>query len=497
MHKINILLSDELKAVLEEIQDSSSVARLLLSEHDKKDLKEDHANYLSISNLDKTKLSYLTKERLDSIPDGQDPWTHNKRFFARPASVINKIFNGVHDKDLEVFNNLYKSILSRIKFTFKILSGNDIRKYYHGDMYRGCSGSLGNSCMKYDNCQRYMGLYVDNSDVVTMLGMFDDDQYLLGRALLWNFDSYKVMDRIYTVNDEELSYQFKRWAIANGYMYKYEQKWNNSLAFELGGKKIEQKFAIQLKNWKYDRYPYMDTFKFFDKTKGILYNFNENTNLKTLCAPDGSQFENDYLAHDFSTGLFHHRGETVSITYMDGKLIPDSTLRVHTHNAEWSRINNMYMLKKDVEFNEELDDFLFIKELDHLNNQEAISIRKKEMEERKKKQAMERARHEEMLKMLYEQQRITLTNTDQTNSDPARDRYITVDEGLHFFEHAILGRARRPRVHPIDTVSDNFTTPPTVSDNFTQEDPALRDQNESRFYITADPMPSSWTEPAT
>lgn len=282
------------------------------------------------------------------------------------------------------------------------------------------------------------------------------------------------MDRIYTVNDEELSYQFKRWAIANGYMYKYEQKWNNSLAFELGGKKIEQKFAIQLKNWKYDRYPYMDTFKFFDKTKGILYNFNENTNLKTLCAPDGSQFENDYLAHDFSTGLFHHRGETVSITYMDGKLIPDSTLRVHTHNAEWSRINNMYMLKKDVEFNEELDDFLFIKELDHLNNQEAISIRKKEMEERKKKQAMERARHEEMLKMLYEQQRITLTNTDQTNSDPAR-----------------------PRVHPIDTVSDNFTTPPTVSDNFTQEDPALRDQNESRFYITADPMPSSWTEPAT
>ena len=92
-------------------------------------------------------------------------------------------------------------------------------------------------------------------------------------------------------------------------------------------------------------------------------------------------------------------------------------------------------------------------------------------------------------KMLYEQQRITLTNTDQTNSDPARDRYITVDEGLHFFEHAILGRTR-PRVHPIATVSDNFTTPPTVSDNFTQEDP------ESRFYITADPMPSSWTEPA-
>lgn len=460
MQKISILLSDELKSIMEEIKENSSVARLLLSEHNISDLRKDYVNYLSISNLDKTKISYLTNERMDSISEELDPWTYNKRFFARPASVVNKIFKDIHDKDLEIFNNLYKSILCKIKFTFRILNGNDVKLYYHGDRYRTSSGSLGNSCMKYDNCQRYMNLYVDNSDTISMLGMFDDDNLLMGRALLWNFDSNKVMDRIYTINDEELSYQFKKWANANGYMYKYEQRWNNSLSFEMCGKKIDKKFSVKLKNWKYDRYPYMDTFKFFDKANGILYNYNDNNTLTILCAPDGSQFDNEHLALDFVTGLFHHRGETVTISYMDGEHITNSTLRTYSPHANWSIVNNMYILKNDSVFDDELDDFIFNEKLDHLNDKDAISLRKKEQYERIKRRQMERSKFSDIIDFI----------DPVRYAQGARQRAEVVE--------VELGRVRNTARHPIE---DSLIEPALPEENMqvqtvvTQRNPVEND----------------------
>jgi hypothetical protein len=42
---------------------------------------------------------------------------------------------------------------------------------------------------------------------------------LLGRAILWDLDSIKLMDRIYTTNDEDLQFHFK-WGTENGFLYK-------------------------------------------------------------------------------------------------------------------------------------------------------------------------------------------------------------------------------------------------------------------------------------
>ena len=60
---IDLLISDELKNLLKEIESDSVVAKLLLKKrHSKEDLVESPVNYISISHDDKSKISYLTTE---------------------------------------------------------------------------------------------------------------------------------------------------------------------------------------------------------------------------------------------------------------------------------------------------------------------------------------------------------------------------------------------------------------------------------------------------
>lgn len=384
---VNLNISDSLREILEEIKDASVLAERLLKRNDKEDLQEDFVDYISISVEDQTKISYLSPEKMQLI-DPSDYWTTNRRVRARPGSVIQKIFKNLLPRDVEIFNNLYKSALNRIKFTLKIVEGESIKRYYYGENYRNSDGSLGSSCMKYINRQDYLNIYVDNPSIIKMLIMVDDEGYLLGRSLLWNCNGYKIMDRIYTINDEELSYHFKKWAIDNGYMYKHEQKWNNTLSFELDGKKIEQKIEIKLPFFKYQKYPYLDTFKFLDSKKGALYNYIPNDYIKTLCSADGDLYSSDFLALDFVTNLFQNRDETVSIRYFDGKFI-NHELRTHSSNVEWSRLNDMYILRKDCFHNEEVDDYIFCETLDQLNDKKAIENAKIKVQEREQSRKRE------------------------------------------------------------------------------------------------------------
>lgn len=384
---VDIFISDSLRKILENISESSFIAESLLKKrHYKEDLNEEEPiNYLSTSESDPTKISYITQERLIKLTYSDDVWASSRRFHARPGSVVNKIFKNLHPKDVENFNRLYKSVVSTSNYKFEVVEGPDIKKYYHIDSYKQESHSLGNSCMKYESCQRYFGIYIDNPEVVKMLVMLDDDERLMGRALLWNFDDHKVMDRIYTINDDELPYHFKKWAVQNGYIYKYEQKWNNTLFFEMGGKKIEKKLSIQLKNWKHDKYPYLDTFKFMDIKKGVLYNYiPEDGLLKTISAPDGGYYDGDFLGLDFITNLYYNRGEMVSIKYNEDGLTSNDLL-THSSNVEWSSVNDMYILKKDVKYFEDIDDFIFSEKFDFLNNKSEIE-RKRERTKRKREE---------------------------------------------------------------------------------------------------------------
>lgn len=385
---IDIHISDTLRDILSEFETESEVASLLLKKrHHKEDLVECPVNFISVSEGDPTKISYLTEERILSLEKElphTDFWTSSRRFQARPGAFISKIFKNISSKEVEKFSNLYRAQSTRPKFTFKIVNGESIRYYYFYDSYKDhCRGSLGNSCMKHDGCQKFLDIYVDNKDIITMLVMLDENDKLMGRALLWDFESHKIMDRIYTHSDEELQFYFKKWATDKGYLYKSEQNWYNTLNFEsIGNKKREVKVDIKLPKMEYRYYPYIDTFKFYNTEKGTLHNYLPDAeyrrNVKILSASDGCKLEHDYLMFDDIDRVYKYRNEVINITYLD--------IWTHQSNAQWSDVNNQWILHKDSIYLEEIGDNIFNEEFERFNNRPVIDERIKLIQERRRKQ---------------------------------------------------------------------------------------------------------------
>ena len=372
----DLIISEELKAVLSEIEADSQVAKLLLKKrHDKEDLVEDPINFISVAH-DKTKISYLTTDRIAKIEDPSLYWSSSRRFAVKPGGFISKIFKDIPAKEVEKFSNLYRAQSNKASFTLSVVDGLKMLTYYHINSYAQERGTLGASCMKYDNCQDYLGIYTHNNNKVKMLVMLNSEGGLMGRALLWDFDTHKIMDRIYTIADEEFAFQFKKWATDNGYLYKSEQNWYNTLNFEnLSTPKQELKLSIKLDNFQFRRYPYVDTFKFFDEEKGLLLNYMEGHEFRTLCASDGGKYGSDYLAFDDIDRVLRHRGDSVYVRYLD--------IRTSHNNVNYSEIHDQYILCRDARYDEEIGEYLFNEENDRFNNTERINERREYLRKRR------------------------------------------------------------------------------------------------------------------
>ena len=382
----DLFISDELRVVLEQIKSESVVADLLLkSRHSKEDLVEEPVNFISISSQDTTRISYLTTERIGSISECEY-WTSSRRFHMKPGGFISKVFKDVSSKDVEVFSNLYRSEVRKPKFEFKIFTGEDIRNLYHYEKHASNNGSLGVSCMRYDSCQKLFNLYVENPDKISLLVMLNEDGEVMGRSLLWNFDTNKIMDRIYTVNDEQLPFFFRKWATENGYYYKAQQNWYNSIQFErLGEGKKLFKFDIKIDNSDFRYYPYMDTFKFFNPDTGTFSNYRpEGRDHYTLCSSDGSKYDWNYLEYDDFDKVYRHRGDIVRLNYLN--------MNAHPDRCNYSEVNDQYILCEHVQWREDIRDYIFSDEYIHLNDMERIEQRIKDNEEYEKQRASRRSR---------------------------------------------------------------------------------------------------------
>jgi hypothetical protein len=359
----DLFISDELREVLESIKANSEVARLLLKfRHNNEDLVEGFVNYISTSKKDPKMISYLSPERKEMV--GDEIWTSPKRFIAKPGSFVKKVFKNVSDKEIENFSNLYRNSQNKEILNFEIVSGESIRKWYYEDNYQSNSSSLGSSCMRYDSCQNYMDLYCQNQDVVQMLILLDGHRRLVGRALLWNTEP-KVMDRIYTVNDERWVYHFQKWAKENGYLYKYEQKWNNTLHFSSQNEeKTCLELSVKLNKFDFEYYPYLDTFKFLDSKNGMLYNYQPNSErFITLSSGNGDTQNRNFLKLDDLTKIYHYESEIFFVDY----------LNLHTHESRvyYSEVNDCYILRSDSIYSHELGDYIF--KDSNKNNFESIS----------------------------------------------------------------------------------------------------------------------------
>ena len=116
-----------------------------------------------------------------------------------------------------------------------------------------------------------------------MLQDVDGEDRLRARALLWDGvdvlkdysqslpSNIKVMDRIYYVFESDVA-TFKKWAFDNDYIPKFEQNAKSHQFFDIKGEVVRLRCSLQLDNWKFSYYPYLDTFPFFKYSDGIIAN---------------------------------------------------------------------------------------------------------------------------------------------------------------------------------------------------------------------------------
>ncbi len=271
------------------IDSTRSICRVSeLMRYDNGSFLKNIGSFIKIEKDEIDVISYIPKSKLGLVRDGFNDDKNRVRI--KIGRFVNKVFKKetfdnhiIQLRDIESFVNVYKSYFSMDPNSFKVVSGEEIYKWYHQKNYYTANGyacgSLWNSCMRHAERNRFMELYAINPDKVKMIINTEGDK-LRTRALLWeecsdrNGNVFKVMDRIYYTYDHEIE-AFKKWAIDNGYLHKLDQSSRSERLFYNGIVPNRMDLTVRLDNHKIDYYPYLDTFKFYDKKSG---NFSNSDN---------------------------------------------------------------------------------------------------------------------------------------------------------------------------------------------------------------------------
>jgi len=343
-------ISDKLKTLLLKIKNTSKVASfLLLNEQTNFDI-----DYIDISHTDPYKISYITKDRINKLKEKYSDindivWLKN-RYHAKPGKLVKKLFD-INDKDVELFTYQYGALIKK-NIKFKIFNGIELKKYFHYSYYESQNGTLSQSCMRYDKSQNLLDFYCYNNNVSLLVSISNKNKYkITGRALLWEtVEGYKIMDRIYTI-DNYYEQLFYNWAMSNNYHIKKENNWYNTRNFiSPENKSVELKLSVNVEKINI-LYPYLDTFKWLNLNTKKLYNYNPNEdNTILLMDINGSYLNSDSLLFDDIYRFYRPRQYIVYCNYLQKNTLKDDTL--------FSFLNNDFILKKDA-INDELFGIIF------------------------------------------------------------------------------------------------------------------------------------------
>lgn len=293
--KCNLYFSDRFKKILNKINTNNVAQELLKSEGN---LVADFS-WIDIDEKDSKNLSYLPLDRanrvegadLTSSPLIHSPlWSSSLRQNMLIGKFINKLFpEKFSNNDIDKFYERYRPEVDSKKEDnrFKLISGEDIRKWYNQKMYNGEMGS----CMRHDKCAPFFNMYCENPPEIDPPWLFPKTGHLhgcgllvyldetgekaYGRCLVWfgllkpsgdtkESAPYNLMDRIYVVSGKSsLPAIFKKYAIDNGWLYK-----EGDGGFYLDGVRKSNAVTIRLKPKDYGQYPYMDTMQYFTPATG-------------------------------------------------------------------------------------------------------------------------------------------------------------------------------------------------------------------------------------
>lgn len=208
--------------------------------------------------------------------------------------VLNESKYKFTDKEIEDFVNQYIAQLQLYtdpdRF-LKIVEGKDIRKWYHENKYLYNNGQLGKSCMRYSECQGFFQIYEENSDKCKML-IFESEDKLAARALIWTTDSgEQYMDRVYTAKDS-FKNVFTQYAIQNNmlYMNGYRNgRYDREVIVMKDKEEVSNDLKITLENTLFDKYPYMDSFRFLKENTISIKRVN-GENYKDMISTNGNPY---------------------------------------------------------------------------------------------------------------------------------------------------------------------------------------------------------------
>ncbi len=303
-----VIYSDSMFRMLVQLQDNSQVARNLCNV-----LCWDNsfANYVTMRG---DMCSYLPAGREHKTNPDTGRWLRDGRQDMKPAKLARKLLNeyglsDLSDTDFEKFNNLVRAYISvegdedgiGRNVTLEVISGEAIKDAYHEVNYstlQGTSSNLWNSCMRYEGCQGYFGIYTLNPDKVSMLVAFDCDRKILGRAILWNFnDDTKGMDTIYA--SDSIRELFIRWAIDNKYYYKASQSCHHAY-FDMYDGEMEGsgKKYVTLTNHHFRYYPYMDSMQYLSSGGSLSNDYDSGYGMTLRCTGGGYDEESDDYVTD-------------------------------------------------------------------------------------------------------------------------------------------------------------------------------------------------------
>lgn len=197
------------------------------------------------------------------------------------GKLINKLFpkkfeaGGRPGEDIQSFVDKFKSL--RDTKDLELLESDDIVEYYKEEHHLEEKGTLGSSCMRYEECSEYIEFYAINSDVVSLLVMFDENEdgekKVRARALVWKLsrpsDRY-FMDRVYTIYPHDTE-RFIEYARENNWLYKEHQtSSSHEYIYDPSTESSSYKTLVVFDVNRSDSYPYMDTLKYF--SNGMLSN---------------------------------------------------------------------------------------------------------------------------------------------------------------------------------------------------------------------------------
>jgi hypothetical protein len=310
---------------------------------------------------------------VDSLWDNKFDVYTKSRNPIKIGKFINSLLPGKFTtSDVEDFVNKFKAAVDNSAEKFKLVEGDAIDKWYSYKNYKSVSGTLGSSCMA--DSEEIFGIYTENPDVCKLLVLFEDNK-VIGRALVWKLESIDktnaeyFMDRQYTIKDSDVM-KFRNYAKEKGWAYKEFNSHSSFKGIVYEGNTYKVDMQVKVKTKDYNTYPYMDTFRAYNKSTGILMNQEDDLPGKgwyILDSTNGDYRDNEKVYSEWVDDWIRREDAVYSEPFQD-YIYREDAVRVTTgserrrgwypedyDSLRYDEWNDEYIHEDDAVYSEEYD----------------------------------------------------------------------------------------------------------------------------------------------